>query len=600
MSSTPDQFTNFGSTTIAGGSGGVGTPLNPTDTTLYVPTGDGNAKLPSTANGSFMIWLGTTGLAKCTVRSGDTLTIVRGNNLPAPDTTGADSAWPVGTTVQVVFTAGSLADLWNTVQFLPYNVKSYGAKGDGTTDDTTPIANARAAAAVTGGRVYYPPGTYISGPQTIYNNVIDEGDGPESTVIKLKNGANADLFSANAANINLSAAAGTSSNTAVSHFGFRNITLDGNYANQTIGPCYPIRVYGYGFLFQNLWVRNGYSGGILTDYNGAFPGDLLIESTWINVRSYNNKGITTAIGIECGGPHDSRWTNVLSYYNNSHDFHLGPNFGGCQATGCHGWNSGLADANSCTWLVEASIYASNCEAEGSPYMQLVLLGVGQNWTGGAVYSGGLAGAGIQIGQAAGGTPYTNSTNQSAGAKTSVSTSSYTINTLVENITHASGALVFTTDGGGVLTARVLAASGTNVLYSGTPGQKTTLTLNTQGFNSPTPQQLTLYGSGHSGQGGPYGYGTTASADPGNNGTIATTGSAVILLNPAAAETGLILGSGQFDGQIVNLINLSAANSLTFAAAITSHVADGVADVIAANNARRYVWYSLTALWYPCK
>jgi len=100
------SFTDFASTTVAGGSGGVGTPLNPTDTTLYVPTGQG-ALFPS--SGAFMLLIGTTGIAKCTSRSSDTLTIVRGTSLTAPDgPTAADPIWPLGTTVQLVLTAGEL------------------------------------------------------------------------------------------------------------------------------------------------------------------------------------------------------------------------------------------------------------------------------------------------------------------------------------------------------------------------------------------------------------------------------------------------------------------------------------------------------------
>lgn len=44
-----------------------------------------------------------------------------------------------------------------------YNVKdpAYGAKGDGTTDDTTAIQTAIAAAGPTGATVFFPPGTYL-------------------------------------------------------------------------------------------------------------------------------------------------------------------------------------------------------------------------------------------------------------------------------------------------------------------------------------------------------------------------------------------------------------------------------------------------------
>lgn len=43
-----------------------------------------------------------------------------------------------------------------------FNVKDYGAKGDGVTDDYTAELAAKNAAAVNGGTVYYPTGTYIT------------------------------------------------------------------------------------------------------------------------------------------------------------------------------------------------------------------------------------------------------------------------------------------------------------------------------------------------------------------------------------------------------------------------------------------------------
>src|ERR1700691_5533219 len=49
-----------------------------------------------------------------------------------------------------------------TTSALVFNVKSYGALGNGTTDDTVAIQTAyTAAAAAGGGIVFFPPGTYL-------------------------------------------------------------------------------------------------------------------------------------------------------------------------------------------------------------------------------------------------------------------------------------------------------------------------------------------------------------------------------------------------------------------------------------------------------
>lgn len=68
--------------------------------------------------------------------------------------------------------------------------------------------------------------------------------------------------------------------------------------------------------------------------------------------------------------------------------------------------------------------------------------------------------------------------------------------------------------------------------------------------------------------------------------------------PAAAVAGVILAKGAYPGQECAIINESvAASTVTFAAAGTSNVADGVGSVIAGLTAKAFVWDSVTQLWY---
>ncbi|MEC0265133.1 glycosyl hydrolase family 28-related protein [Paenibacillus anseongense] len=66
-----------------------------------------------------------------------------------------------------------------------YNVKDYGAKGDGVTDDTSAIQKAINAAGKYGGKVFFPPGTYkvTSTLYVRYHNITLEGASPNSSVI---------------------------------------------------------------------------------------------------------------------------------------------------------------------------------------------------------------------------------------------------------------------------------------------------------------------------------------------------------------------------------------------------------------------------------
>jgi hypothetical protein len=76
-----------------------------------------------------------------------------------------------------------------------YNVTDFGAVGDGTTDNVNFIQNAVNAAAVTGGVVYFPPGTYmISGTINMLNWVALKGEGRASEIRALPGFAQQNMF----------------------------------------------------------------------------------------------------------------------------------------------------------------------------------------------------------------------------------------------------------------------------------------------------------------------------------------------------------------------------------------------------------------------
>jgi hypothetical protein len=82
------------------------------------------------------------------------------------------------------------------------------------------------------------------------------------------------------------------------------------------------------------------------------------------------------------------------------------------------------------------------------------------------------------------------------------------------------------------------------------------------------------------------------------GTVTLANLAVARLAPAAAVAGVIMPAGTQPSQTVILINESvAASTITFAAAGTSRVADGVGAVIAGLTQKTFVWDSGTSLWY---
>ena len=70
----------------------------------------------------------------------------------------------------------------------------------------------------------------------------------------------------------------------------------------------------------------------------------------------------------------------------------------------------------------------------------------------------------------------------------------------------------------------------------------------------------------------------------------------VATSTGADKTGVILTPGTADGQTINIINTSA-NSITFAVAGTSNVADGALAVIPALRAMIFAWVQATSRWY---
>jgi hypothetical protein len=192
-----DTFANTATSTVQGGAGGPGTVLNAGDTSLTL-LGGGGVPFPATGPCRLMFGVATGAyeIAIMTARTGDTFTIVRGQEGTAAQT------WGLGTPVQQVTTAANMANLWRQVKDLPYNVKNYGAIGDGATDDSAAIQAALDACRVAGGgEVYFPGADYnlatlaanaeiasVKAALQVGSNTTLRGDGPGKSRLKLGGG----------------------------------------------------------------------------------------------------------------------------------------------------------------------------------------------------------------------------------------------------------------------------------------------------------------------------------------------------------------------------------------------------------------------------
>lgn len=527
--------------------------------------------------------------------------------------------------------------------------RDFAAQGDGLTDDSAAIASAIAAAATNfgGGTVYFPPGTYLTGTQILQSKVHLRGSGVEATIIQLKPGANVDLLQGQSAPalINLGASYGSGNTGGIYNWSIENLTLDGNKANQTGGPSYCLRVYGYGYILRDLRVRNGYSGGVQSDWNGgaslASPADQM-EAQYSNLKIHDNGGI----GLDFGGPHDSQWTQMDIMLNAGHGVHLAPNATGLQIENVHVWGCSTG-IGAVSWLIEAGgCMFVNCVAEGSDAFNVVVLGNNLAWLGGHIFgpTGMFSSSnGLQLGQSAGNTPYPGMQNQSAGLTTAVQVSGCVCDTNLTNCAGATGAISFNNSGGdNHLKATIFQTSGSAI--AGSPSAADNLWIVVQGLTAdgtrakgglvqfainanlavkvtttgqdvfnvntfskrlelPNGSIVRLYSDNYTTRTIELSNGTvnllqsTTAAALTNGGTITSSGVGIARINPAAAVTGIILQAGTNQGQLVWVINeAAAANSATFAAS-GSNVADGSGSALAGVTARQFVWDTSTSLWY---
>lgn len=159
--------------------------------------------------------------------AGSTWTVTRG----AEGT--ATVAHQNGFTISQVVSAG---DMWSMPQY--FNVRAYGAVGNGSTDDTTAIQSALTACRIAGGgTVYVPEGVYlVSNILQIGSNTNLIGAGKNLTTIRMKSGSWSGISQ-------IGTYTGISTlqvynGATASYIAVKGITFDGNEAGITAIPAW--------------------------------------------------------------------------------------------------------------------------------------------------------------------------------------------------------------------------------------------------------------------------------------------------------------------------------------------------------------------------
>lgn len=183
---------------------------------------------------------------------------------------------------------------WKLLGDRPHNVRQWGAKGDGVTDDTTRIQALVNSLQVTGGDIYFPTGIYIVGNSGLTWTVQTlsltgyrigmHGDGPSLSVLR----SSGLSFDTNAV-VKIIADYATAMNSLVFGVEFANMTFE---AQGSIGSAFRHTAQAYG-KFDNIDFKGGrwayFGEGVLTT---AYERCRFIEASETGCRLLKGTGFS--------------------------------------------------------------------------------------------------------------------------------------------------------------------------------------------------------------------------------------------------------------------------------------------------------------------
>lgn len=355
--------------------------------------------------------------------------------------------------------------------------EQFGAKGDGFTVDTTAVQAALVASRIMKGSLLLPAKTYLT-RITVENADRVYGVDMERSVIKLPNGANADVIIGKDAYALLANPAWGNAEEGANRVTLENFTIDGNRANNTAGAG--IFIWGYGLRFDKLQIKNINGIGMHTAF---YDGNLPMEGTFTNI-------LIDTVG-EHGwlnsGPHDMHVSNVRivsagAKADNTYDglalYQNGNNGTNGRFYNVHVWHRST-DTNRCRYALNAGSFGANeffgCHFEGCR-KQVLITSQGNRFSGCNIYNSfGTAGTAlVELGSNANTFSLCNFGN--AGTQTDVFAIDFYNNTAGNQIIgcYFSGfrtrsPFKFTLSGGeNVIRGRGFAAAGGATTFTGTP------------------------------------------------------------------------------------------------------------------------------------
>lgn len=220
---------------------------------------------------------------------------------------------------------------------LSANVRSFGAKGNGVTDDTAAVRTALAKGIKA---LYFPAGNYLLKEIVIDSGVTLWGDGENSVLIQSENATGHFIRSKDFDTYANGVATGSMDGT-VNTVRIEKLKLSGNRVANHNG----IAIYGYNIVLDSLNVCNFGGYGIHLES----PGSVHSTETRNLQNDLNNLAVSYCSGgnIYYNGQSDSVMNNILCYYgggeSNAYEgvtnFKLGTKAPGCKLDGVHLWGN---------------------------------------------------------------------------------------------------------------------------------------------------------------------------------------------------------------------------------------------------------------------
>ncbi|MGA6783745.1 phage tailspike protein [Escherichia coli] len=181
------------------------------------------------------------------------------------------------------------------------DIRGWGCKCDGITNDTVNFQSAINDNKITGKPCIVPEGTTLTGPLTLYSKTTIRGQGQERTKLKLLAGStNALLYGANS-----DALWGTNSLLGEDGIIVENLTIDADKANSPNGSA--IAIYGPRTRIDKVNIINAGKNGLRTEWADSGNADGGMEGSFSKIV-IDKSGED---GWRFAGPHDSVVSDVI-------------------------------------------------------------------------------------------------------------------------------------------------------------------------------------------------------------------------------------------------------------------------------------------------